>query len=162
MTTTSAPPSKYRRVMLKLSGEALLGPREHGISPETCDSIAQEIKEVTELDVHLAVVIGGVVDEDADRPHALADLLHRRFERGNIGEIALKKQRRGMGGADLRDEVFGRLDGDIDKGHIGFLLGEGLDHRRADARSAAGDEDDLIDERGVAGEGHGARPYRSG
>src|ERR1035441_8407647 len=59
MTTTSAPPPKYRRVMLKLSGEALLGPREYGISPETCDSIAQEIKEVTELDIHLAVVIGG-------------------------------------------------------------------------------------------------------
>ena len=59
MTTTSAPPLKYRRVMLKLSGEALLGPREYGISPETCDSIAQEIKEIKELDVQLAVVIGG-------------------------------------------------------------------------------------------------------
>src|SRR5260221_9085506 len=59
MTTTSAPPPKYRRVMLKLSGEALIGSREYGISPETCDSIAQEIKEVKELDVQLAVVIGG-------------------------------------------------------------------------------------------------------
>ena len=59
MTQTSAPPPKYRRVMLKLSGEALLGSRDHGISPETCDSIAQEIKEVKELDVQLAIVIGG-------------------------------------------------------------------------------------------------------
>jgi len=33
--------------------------REYGISPETCDSIAQEIKELQELDVQLAVVIGG-------------------------------------------------------------------------------------------------------
>jgi len=59
VSVTSAPKPKYRRVMLKLSGEALLGKREHGISPETCDDIAREIKEVKELDVELAVVIGG-------------------------------------------------------------------------------------------------------
>ena len=106
------------------------------------------------------MVVGGVVDEDGDRPHALPNLLHRRLERGDVGKVAMKKQRRGVGGADLRDEVFGRLDGDIDKSDIGLLLGEGLDHRGADARPAAGDKDDLVDERGVAGEGHGARPYR--
>ena len=50
---------KYRRVMLKLSGEALLGKREHGISPETCDAIADEIKDVKSLGIELAVVIGG-------------------------------------------------------------------------------------------------------
>ncbi|NQU09654.1 UMP kinase [bacterium] len=50
---------KYRRVILKLSGEALLGNREHGISPETCDSIAEEIKEVQASGVELAIVIGG-------------------------------------------------------------------------------------------------------
>ena len=59
MSTTPAPTPKYRRVMLKLSGEALLGKREHGISPETCDAIAKEIKEVKQLDVQLAIVIGG-------------------------------------------------------------------------------------------------------
>jgi len=59
VTRTSAPRPKYRRVMLKLSGEALLGEREHGISPETCDAIAQEIKEVKALDIQLAIVIGG-------------------------------------------------------------------------------------------------------
>jgi uridylate kinase len=59
MTTASAPKPKYRRVMLKLSGEALLGPRDHGISPETCDAIAKEIKEIKQLDVQLAIVIGG-------------------------------------------------------------------------------------------------------
>lgn len=51
--------ARYRRVMLKLSGEALLGPREHGISPETCDSIAAEIKDVLELGIQLCIVIGG-------------------------------------------------------------------------------------------------------
>ncbi len=45
--------------MLKLSGEALLGQREHGISPETCHAIAREIKEVKELAIELAIVIGG-------------------------------------------------------------------------------------------------------
>ncbi len=50
---------KYRRVILKLSGEALLGKREHGISPETCDAIAEEIKEVKALGIELAIVIGG-------------------------------------------------------------------------------------------------------
>ena len=51
--------SKYRRVMLKLSGEALLGKREYGISPQTCDNIAQEIKDIKTLGVELAIVIGG-------------------------------------------------------------------------------------------------------
>ncbi len=50
---------KYQRVMLKLSGEALLGDREHGISPETCDAIAAEIKEIQALGIQLSVVIGG-------------------------------------------------------------------------------------------------------
>src|SRR5262245_14785905 len=50
---------KYKRVMLKLSGEALIGKREYGISPETCASIAEEIKEVKALDIELAIVIGG-------------------------------------------------------------------------------------------------------
>ena len=59
MTKTSAPQPKYRRVMLKLGGEALQGKREHGISPETCDAIAQEIKEVKDLGIQLAIVIGG-------------------------------------------------------------------------------------------------------
>jgi uridylate kinase len=59
MTKTSASPPKYRRVMLKLSGEALLGSREYGISPETCNAIAEELKEVKELGVQLSIVIGG-------------------------------------------------------------------------------------------------------
>ena len=57
--TPSTPTPRYRRVVLKLSGEALLGNRDHGISPETCNSIAEELKEVKELDVQLSIVIGG-------------------------------------------------------------------------------------------------------
>jgi uridylate kinase len=50
---------KYKRVMLKLGGEALQGQREHGISPETCEAIALELKEIRELGVEMCIVIGG-------------------------------------------------------------------------------------------------------
>ena len=59
MAKSSALKPKYRRVMLKLSGEALLGEREHGISTKTCDAIAREIKDIKQLSIELAIVIGG-------------------------------------------------------------------------------------------------------
>jgi uridylate kinase len=51
--------TKYRRVLLKLSGEALLGDRKFGISPEYTRYVAEEIKKVRDLGVQVAVVIGG-------------------------------------------------------------------------------------------------------
>ncbi|MDR3190701.1 MAG: UMP kinase [Lactobacillaceae bacterium] len=50
---------KYKRVLLKLSGEAMAGDKGYGIDPETVNSIAAEIKEVYELGVEIAIVIGG-------------------------------------------------------------------------------------------------------
>ena len=49
----------YRRVLLKLSGEALAGDQGYGIDPGTLTAIAREVKEVVDLGVHLALVIGG-------------------------------------------------------------------------------------------------------
>jgi uridylate kinase len=49
----------YRRVLLKLSGEALAGPRGYGIDPDTLARIAEELREVVVLGVQMAVVIGG-------------------------------------------------------------------------------------------------------
>jgi uridylate kinase len=49
----------YRRVLLKLSGEALMGPSAYGIHPETLARIAAEIREVAAAGVQLAVVVGG-------------------------------------------------------------------------------------------------------
>ncbi|MFS8512309.1 MAG: UMP kinase [Planifilum fulgidum] len=49
----------YRRVVLKLSGEALAGDRGYGIDPKTISSIANQIKEVVEMGVQMAVVVGG-------------------------------------------------------------------------------------------------------
>ncbi len=49
----------YRRVLLKLSGEALMGELEYGIEPEVIQRIAAEVAEVQKLGVELAIVIGG-------------------------------------------------------------------------------------------------------
>ncbi|MDR1946105.1 MAG: UMP kinase [Desulfovibrio sp.] len=50
---------KYRRVLLKLSGEALAGEQHSGIDPETVRKISSEIAEILDLGVQLALVIGG-------------------------------------------------------------------------------------------------------
>ncbi|MEG6615736.1 UMP kinase [Peptococcaceae bacterium 1198_IL3148] len=50
---------KYRRVVLKLSGESLAGTQGYGIDPEVAYSVAEQIKEVVEMRVQLAVVVGG-------------------------------------------------------------------------------------------------------
>jgi uridylate kinase len=50
---------KYRRVLLKLSGEMLAGDQKFGISPPVVDSLTDEIRRVHEMGVKLGVVIGG-------------------------------------------------------------------------------------------------------
>ncbi len=49
----------YKRILLKLSGEALLGNAQHGIDAEICASFAEQIKEVAALGVEIALVVGG-------------------------------------------------------------------------------------------------------
>jgi uridylate kinase len=49
----------YKRVLLKLTGEIMAGPEGHGIDPDAASRIANEIKEVYDLGVELALVIGG-------------------------------------------------------------------------------------------------------
>lgn len=50
---------KYKRVLLKLSGEALAGENKTGISAEVVDTISNQIKQLIELGVQVAVVVGG-------------------------------------------------------------------------------------------------------
>src|SRR5690554_586239 len=57
MTPSSKP--AYRRVLLKLSGEALMGEESFGIDAKVLDRMAQEIKELVELGVQVGLVIGG-------------------------------------------------------------------------------------------------------
>ena len=57
--TAGSPITKYRRVMLKISGEALMGPQVYGLHPPTVERIANEIKTVYDLGVEICMVIGG-------------------------------------------------------------------------------------------------------
>lgn len=50
---------KYKRVVLKLSGEALAGEAGFGINPSIIKNVAQQVKEVADLGVEAAVVVGG-------------------------------------------------------------------------------------------------------
>ena len=50
---------KYKRILLKLSGESLMGEQEYGISPEMLSQYASEIKQAKELGAEIAIVIGG-------------------------------------------------------------------------------------------------------
>lgn len=50
---------KYKRVLLKLSGEALMGSREYGIDPRVLSDYAGEIRSITEEKVQVGIVIGG-------------------------------------------------------------------------------------------------------
>jgi uridylate kinase len=60
-TLPAAPTAEpaFHRILLKLSGEALMGPREFGIDLPTVDSLAREILDVHERGVEVAIVIGG-------------------------------------------------------------------------------------------------------
>ncbi len=51
--------TRYKRVLLKLSGEALAGDKAFGISPDVIERIANEVKVVHELGVEIAIVLGG-------------------------------------------------------------------------------------------------------
>lgn len=50
---------KYKRVLLKLSGEALMGDRDFGIEPEVLEKYSLDIKEAVDAGVQVAIVIGG-------------------------------------------------------------------------------------------------------
>ncbi|QZY56783.1 UMP kinase [Crassaminicella profunda] len=50
---------KYRRVILKLSGEALAGEKGFGLDGDTLDAIAEQVKEISNLGVEVSIVVGG-------------------------------------------------------------------------------------------------------
>ena len=50
---------KYNRILLKLSGESLMGKQSYGIAPEMLEQYAKDIKTVVEQGVEVAIVIGG-------------------------------------------------------------------------------------------------------
>jgi len=58
-TSAAKPAPKYRRILLKLSGEALGGDEAAGICPEAVHDMARQIKEVHDLEVEVVIVVGG-------------------------------------------------------------------------------------------------------
>ena len=57
--STPEPVTKYARVMLKISGEALMGDKGFGLNPPTVQRIAEEVKRVHDMGVEICMVIGG-------------------------------------------------------------------------------------------------------
>ena len=53
-----AKPLKFKRVLLKMSGEVLMGPREFGLDPATVARVASDIKQVVDMGVEVCVVVG--------------------------------------------------------------------------------------------------------
>jgi uridylate kinase len=51
--------AKFKRILLKLSGEALMGDQGFGICPNMLTYVAEEVRSIVELDVQLAIVVGG-------------------------------------------------------------------------------------------------------
>ena len=59
MSQTATPKTSFKRVMLKISGEALMGEQGFGLHPPTVERIADEVKSVHDLGVEICMVIGG-------------------------------------------------------------------------------------------------------
>jgi uridylate kinase len=56
---TAGEPVRYQRILLKLSGEALLGERSYGVDPKFCAFIADQVRHVHERGVEVGIVVGG-------------------------------------------------------------------------------------------------------
>ncbi|HMQ02839.1 MAG TPA: UMP kinase [Pyrinomonadaceae bacterium] len=52
-------PDMYKRILLKLSGEALMGSQNYGIDTAVAESVAREVKAVYDLEIEIAIVVGG-------------------------------------------------------------------------------------------------------
>ena len=59
LPTTPADGLRYHRILLKLSGEALLGERQYGVDPAFCAFVAQQVSAVHEMGVQVGIVVGG-------------------------------------------------------------------------------------------------------
>ena len=53
------PENKYKRILLKLSGEALAGEEKNGIDTKTVDEICEQIKKLVQMKTEVAIVVGG-------------------------------------------------------------------------------------------------------
>ncbi|MDP2559994.1 UMP kinase [Psychrobium sp. 1_MG-2023] len=94
---TANPKPAYRRILLKLSGEALVGEQGFGIDPKVLDRMAQEIKELQELGVQVGIVLGG---GNIFRGEGLAEAGMNRVVGDQMGMLATV-----MNGLAMRDAL---------------------------------------------------------
>ena len=81
--STPAEGYKYHRVLLKLSGEALMGDAGYGIDPKVIDDLAEQIKEIVEDGVQVAITVGGGIRGVA------GSATHLRAQADYIGMLAM-------------------------------------------------------------------------
>ena len=67
--------ARFKRILLKLSGESLMGKQGYGIDPERLSDYARQIKEVSEMGVQIGIVIGGGNVHRSPRAEAWLTLL---------------------------------------------------------------------------------------
>jgi uridylate kinase len=79
--TATARPPVFRRILLKLSGEALMGEQNYGVDVKVARAVAQEVRRVHDLGVEVAIVVGGgnifrgVSESAGDMDRAAADYI---------------------------------------------------------------------------------------
>ena len=97
---------KYKRVLLKVSGEALMGDESFGIDPNVLDRMAAEIKELVDMGVQVGLVIGG---GNLFRGQKLADAGMNRVVGDHMGMLATVMNGLAMRDALTRSNVSTRL-----------------------------------------------------
>ena len=97
-TMSSKPKSAYSRILLKLSGEALVGEEGFGIDPKVLDRMALEIKELIEAGIQVGLVIGG---GNIFRGAGLAEAGMNRVVGDHMGMLATV-----MNGLAMRDALY--------------------------------------------------------
>jgi len=99
-------PTLYKRILLKLSGEALIGQGDYGIDPEVIGRIADEINDVLELGVQVGLVIGG---GNIFRGAGLAEAGMERVTADHMGMLATVINSLAMQDALEKSGVFSRV-----------------------------------------------------
>jgi len=127
----------YKRVMLKVSGEALMGDRDYGLDNATCRHIAEDIRGVVDLGVQVCLVIGGgnifrgISGAASGKPEAIIEKMVEGRIRKYYEEVVLLEQVWVHDGESRVKEVV-RKAGLKLSGFARFHLGEGIEKQQGD------------------------------
>jgi len=106
---------KFQRVLLKLSGEALLGEREYGIDPLVCEYIAKEIQQLIKNKIEVVVVFGGgnIFRGISAEKHGM-----KRVTGDYIGMLATVMNSLALGSALTKIEIENRVQSALDMSKV--------------------------------------------